>query len=68
MPLVYQGTFEQLLASSKLSSSLLQQAILELTQLSLLQIAGTLQARRYSIHPLTETFLMKKVIQWTDQI
>lgn len=35
-----------------------------LSKLSLVNVSGDLHARRYSIHRLTETFLIKEVIKW----
>jgi hypothetical protein len=43
-------------------------ALTYLTRLSLVNVSGDLQARRYSIHRLTESFLLKEVINHTKNI
>ena len=42
----------------------LEQALDHLVKLSLVNITGDLNSRRYSIHRLTETFLLNEVIKW----
>lgn len=64
MPLTHDGTFDQLQANSKLEPSELGQALKQLSTLSLIQISGSLNKRRYSIHRLTETFLLNEAIRW----
>lgn len=39
-------------------------ALIHLAKLSLVNVGGDLQARRYSIHRLTESFLLTEVIKW----
>jgi hypothetical protein len=39
-------------------------ALALLVKLSLVNVAGDLRTRRYSIHRLTETFLLKEVLKW----
>lgn len=64
MPLVQHGMWSQLQQVSGLDSAKLNPAIQQLCQLSLLNISGELEARCYSIHRLTETFLMNEVTKW----
>jgi hypothetical protein len=64
MPLVEEGTLEQLLALSRLDSDQLNQALEQLINLSLVQAGGDLDNRRYSIHRLTETFLLNEALKW----
>ncbi len=42
-------------------------ALEHLVKLSLVNIAGDLHSRRYSIHRLTETFLLNEVIKWQSE-
>jgi hypothetical protein len=42
----------------------LHTAITELRQRSLLEVTGDLHHRRYSIHPLTKSFLQTEIIRW----
>jgi hypothetical protein len=64
MPLTQKGTLKQLLALSRLELAELQAALQQLATLSLLQVEGDLDERRYSIHRLTETFLLSEAITW----
>ena len=64
MPLAQGGTINQLLALGGLDLSDLLHAIQQLVSLSLVQVIGGLEERRYTIHRLTETFLLKEAIQW----
>jgi hypothetical protein len=64
MPLAQEGTLKQLLALSRLESAQLHQALQQLATLSLVQVEGGLDERRYSIHRLTETFLLNEAITW----
>lgn len=52
----------QLRAISGLSTAVLRNAIHELHTRSLLEAGGTPEAMRYSIHPLTRTFVRKHVL------
>jgi len=36
----------------------------KLVTLCLVNVQGTVEARRYSIHRLTETFLLNEVLRW----
>lgn len=56
--------FAALACVSGASNDVLLDALELLSKLSLVNIAGDLHERRYSIHRLTETFLMKEVIKW----
>jgi len=64
MPLAQDGTLEQLLALSQLELDALSQALEQLAALSLVQVGGNLETRRYTIHRLTETFLLNEAIKW----
>jgi DNA-binding SARP family transcriptional activator/tetratricopeptide (TPR) repeat protein len=64
LPMVPNGTFEQLAMASGLDAGPLQQALEALRTLSLIEPSGELTAPRYRIHRLTETFLLNEVIKW----
>ncbi|MEM7033719.1 MAG: helix-turn-helix transcriptional regulator [Chloroflexota bacterium] len=59
------GTFEQLGRVSRLDVPQLREGLERLAALSLVQVGGDLVERRYKIHRLTETFLLKEVIKWS---
>jgi len=65
MPLAQDGALAQLAAVTQLDPVELGQALPRLVELSLLQVGGTLAERRYTIHRLTETFLLNEAIKWT---
>jgi hypothetical protein len=66
MPLVTVtgATAQQIQSVTKLSDQRLWVSITELTDRSLLQIKGSLQTKRYTIHRLTEQFLRTEIIHW----
>ncbi len=64
MPLVQDGTMDQLAAISGLGAAGLSQALEQLAAFSLLEVGGDLEYRRYRIHRLTETFLLNEVVKW----
>ncbi len=66
MPLVSTsgGSWEQIAAATGLSETHLTEALKELVTLSLVNVAGNLHTRRYSIHRLTESFLLQEVVKW----
>jgi hypothetical protein len=64
MPLAQNGPFDQLMTLTNLDRDTLNQALQGLVTLSLVQVGGNLQERRYTIHRLTETFLLNEAIQW----
>jgi hypothetical protein len=64
LPLAPNGDFEQVALASGLEEEALQGALARLIELSLLHVAGDLSAPRYSLHRLTETFLMREVLKW----
>jgi hypothetical protein len=64
MPLAQGGTFDQLIHVSKLEKNALTQALAHLIRLSLVEVGGDLELRRYRIHRLTETFLLHEVVKW----
>ncbi|OIO93290.1 MAG: hypothetical protein AUK03_08325 [Anaerolineae bacterium CG2_30_64_16] len=49
---------------SDLQGPRLVEALEQLTRLSLVNVSGDLHTRRYSIHRLTESFLLNEVIKW----
>ncbi len=49
---------------SEVQGGRLAQALERLAHLSLVNVAGDLWTRRYSIHRLTETFMIREVIRW----
>jgi len=64
MPLAQGGTFAQVMALSRLDSDITTRALEELATLSLVQVGGELDERRYTIHRLTETFLLNEALKW----
>lgn len=64
MPLAQEGQLEQLAVLTQLDPDSLERAIQQLVRLSLLQVGGTLETRRYSIHRLTETFILNEAVGW----
>ncbi|MFQ5614318.1 MAG: NB-ARC domain-containing protein [Anaerolineae bacterium] len=64
MPLVQDGSLDQLQVLSQLEIDDLSRTLEQLATLSLVQVSGDLEARRYTIHRLTETFLLNEAIQW----
>jgi hypothetical protein len=64
MPLAHEGTVPQLIHLTKLETKDLEQALQQLTELSLVQVGGNLEERRYTIHRLTETFILNEAIEW----
>ncbi len=68
MPLTQEGTLNQLLSLCQLDVTDLHQALQQLATLSLVQVEGDLDERRYSIHRLTETFLLKEAIAWQSSV
>ena len=64
LPIVPNGTFDQLQAASKLGAMALQAALNSLRRFSLIEIRGELREPRYRIHRLTESFLMNEVLRW----
>jgi hypothetical protein len=58
------STPDHLAAVSGLERGELSQALEELIAFSLVEVGGDLEHRRYSIHRLTETFLLTEVTQW----
>ncbi len=66
MPLVAEGGggLEQIIALSTLADEPLTAALKQLVTLCLVHVGGAVEARRYSIHRLTETFLLNEVLKW----
>ncbi|MCB9102144.1 MAG: hypothetical protein H6632_21590 [Anaerolineales bacterium] len=64
MPLVQNGTIDQLATTAQLTMGDLHDALAQLITLSLLEVSGTIDQRRYRIHRLTETFLLNEVVKW----
>ena len=66
MPLVAEsgGGLAHIAALSELAEEPLAAALKQLATLCLVNVLGTVEARRYSIHRLTETFLLNEVLKW----
>ena len=65
MPLIEHGTLDQLATIAQLEPFQAGQALQQLAELSLVQVRGDdLNKRRYSIHALTETFLLNEALAW----
>lgn len=66
MPLVAEsgGGLEQIATLSTLADEPLTAALQQLVALSLVNVRGAIADRRYSIHRLTETFLLHEVLKW----
>jgi hypothetical protein len=64
MPLANDGPLAQLETVTQLDPAALSQALQQLVALSLVQVKGTLAERRYTLHRLTETFLLNEAIKW----
>lgn len=64
MPLSPRATQEDLKRLSKLPETVVLQALHELATRSLVEVRGDLETPYYSLHRLTETFLLNEVIQW----
>ena len=69
MPLVAEsgGGLDQIAALSELPDEALLAALEQLVDLCLVHVRGAVQERRYGIHRLTETFLLKEVHRWPDE-
>jgi transcriptional regulator with XRE-family HTH domain len=64
MPLAQGGTFDQLVTVSEIEKNELNHALEHLVRLSLVEVGGDIEQRRYRIHRLTETFLLHEVTKW----
>jgi hypothetical protein len=66
MPLVAEsgGGLAQIAALSEVPEEQLAEPLNQLVTLCLVNVLGTLEARRYGIHRLTETFLLNEVLKW----
>ena len=66
MPLVAEsgGGLAQIAALSELAEEQMMAALKQLVALCLVNVMGTVEARRYGIHRLTETFLLNEVLKW----
>lgn len=60
--------FTHLAAVSGLAPPELSQALEELIALSLVEVGGDIEQRRYRIHRLTETFLLTEIAKWPPSI
>ncbi len=67
MPLVASpgATFDHLAGTTKLAYNDLERALDLLIRLSLVDVGGPFEERRYQIHRLTESFLHKQVAKWS---
>jgi hypothetical protein len=66
MPLVADsgGGLAQIAALSELHEESLAAALTQLVTLCLVNVQGAVEARRYGIHRLTESFLLNEVLKW----
>lgn len=66
MPLVTEsgGGLAQIAALNSSTNEQLTTALKQLVAFCLVNVRGTVEARRYSIHRLTETFLLNEVLKW----
>ena len=64
MPMAQNNSVDELGELAQLEGYALSHAINQLASLSLIQIGGGLNDRRYSIHRLTESFLLNEAIRW----
>ena len=71
LPVMPNGTFEQLTIASRLAPERCQQALIALRSLSLVEMgevgemgSAAAVSVRYRIHRLTETFLLHEVVKW----
>ncbi len=60
------ATLERIEAINDISADQLTDALDQLITLSLVNISGDYQSRRYSIHRLTETFIRREIFGMTD--
>ena len=66
MPLLAEsgGGLAQIGALSELHEESLAAALTQLVRLCLVNVRDTVEARRYCIHRLTESFLLNEVLKW----
>ncbi|MEM7125678.1 MAG: NB-ARC domain-containing protein [Chloroflexota bacterium] len=64
LPLTDKAGSEQLQTISTLSQPKLNSALRQLARMSLIEVSGNIEDRRYFIYRLTETFLTKNAIEW----
>ena len=64
MPLVDNGTNEQLAVISGLEQRELHTALRQLVRMSLVEVRGDLEEKCYFVYRLTETFLLKEYLEW----
>ncbi len=66
MPLVAEsgGGLDHIASVSGVEGAALTDALRHLVRLSLVNVLGPVEERRYGIHRLTETFLLKEVLKW----
>jgi len=68
MPLAQGGDLDQIRALCDLEPAELDQALERLVTLSLIEVTGDIDQRRYRIHRLTETFLLNEVVKWQSEL
>jgi hypothetical protein len=68
MPLAQDGALAQLVTLSELEMDEMNQALAQLATLSLVEVRGDIEQRRYRIHRLTETFLLNEVVKWQSSL
>ncbi|MEM7346762.1 MAG: bacterial transcriptional activator domain-containing protein [Chloroflexota bacterium] len=68
LPLSPNSTYLDLLDESPLEELELQQALNELTTLSMVEVGGNMEEPSYRLHRLTETFLLQEVLNWEQKL
>lgn len=69
--LVSMSVFDQTIGStatalqqvSQVESGIMQQVVNQLSLLSLIEVAGGLNERRYTLHPLTHYFILSDIVK-----
>ena len=64
MPILHGSAADDIAAMLSLEPPQVQAALRQLAKLSLVQVGGGLNDRRYTIHRLTESFLLNEAIRW----
>lgn len=64
MPLVVDASIEQIEAIAGIEAQQLLPSLRQLARMNLIDVQGDLQQKRYSIHRLAETFLLKRTGDW----
>ena len=68
MPILFNTDKTGIFEVAQLTMEQLDLALEQLVKLSLVQVSGPIEDRHYSIHQLTESFLMNEVIKWQSNL